>query len=157
MPNFWESIGLPWCVCDDERKPHMARRKLRQVSSRKLDVKQATSTVQAINPNESNIPDSARTKSILKEPPIAPAPARIASWQRNPEPPEGWTAEQQDVLLELYRKFPKEKGRNKDDAEHWRRMRILAKNIPGKTPEECELCVQNFESNKVAFFGSKFQ
>ncbi len=83
---------------------------------------------------------------------------QVPSWELEPEPLEGWTIEEQRALEATARANHKERtlmmgrGLTKETA-HWQFLRLLARQVPGKSARECERCLQHVEAKRVAYFG----
>jgi hypothetical protein len=41
-----------------------------------------------------------------------------------------------------------------DDDARWQFLRLLARQVPGKSAQECERCLKYVEAKRVAYFGA---
>jgi hypothetical protein len=82
----------------------------------------------------------------------------IPPWEREPEPLEGWTKEEQLALATAARANYRERalllGRGMtEETAHWQFLRLLARHVPGKSAQECDRCLKHVEARRIAYFG----
>ncbi len=82
----------------------------------------------------------------------------IPPWEREPEPLEGWTTDEQHTLAAAARGNHRERalllGRGlTEETAHWQFLRLLARHVPGKSVQECDRCLKHVEAKRIAYFG----
>ena len=76
------------------------------------------------------------------------------SWEREPEPLEGWTFEEQHALAAAARANHTERTRGLTEQDaHCHFLRLLVRQVPGKSAAECERCLKHVEAKRIAYFG----
>ncbi len=83
---------------------------------------------------------------------------QVPSWEREIEPLEGWTIEEQRALAAAAKAHHNERALMIErgptmEIAHWQFLRLLAREVPGKSARECERCLQHVETKRVAYFG----
>ena len=84
--------------------------------------------------------------------------AHLPSWKREPNPLPGWTSEDQHALILGSKHHLKERSSIAirgihDEFAHWQYVRLVARYVPNKTLEECDLCIKHVERERIAYFG----
>jgi hypothetical protein len=97
-------------------------------------------------------------KKSLKPLPHTDRAPQVPSWEREPEPLEGWTIDEQQALEAAARTYQRERtlmlGRGlTEENAHWQFLRLLARQVPGKSAKECERCLKHVEAKRIAYFG----
>jgi hypothetical protein len=76
-------------------------------------------------------------------------------WEREPEPLEGWTFEEQRALAAAARANHKERTRGLTDEDaRCQFLRLLMRHVPDKSASECDRCLEHVEANRIAYFGA---
>ena len=75
--------------------------------------------------------------------------SRVPSWQQQPAPLEGWTAQEQQVLIDELEANPQAL------RHHAHRERVFEKihRLTGKTLKQIEQCYHHIQAKRIAYFG----
>ena len=98
-----------------------------------------------------NMPTERRHSASLERGLSSPT-GMESRWETDPDPLPGWTDQEQQILVAELRRCP---GVQKDPQHPHGLLERARRQLPTKTLEEIESCLEHMRSRKVACCGSK--
>ena len=79
---------------------------------------------------------------------------RIPSWEKDPPPLEGWSADEQHAFINELSKSPRDL-RHRFEHRQLVYTKLLRSDalLEGRTLSECEECYEHIQANRIAYFG----
>ena len=82
----------------------------------------------------------------------------VPSWEKEPDPLDGWTLEDQRLLIAADKELRKNRLAMLDlglpeEKVLWEHLRQIARRVPGKSVVECCRCFKYIERTRIAYFG----